>query len=321
MLEINRTHLDDCLNVLKIIDENSIDSLVTDPPYGISYQNNEWDKILPNKDIWSETLRVLKPGAFGVVFSSVRLMHRLMIDIEDSGFIIKDVLFWSYLNGMPKNRNISLDIDKELNIESNIIGEYKYKQGYVKGGSDTYKVDSKLKKEANSELGKKYKGSGLGLKPAYEPIILIQKPIECDNLAQNIIKYSTGVLNLEECRIPYLKNEKKVGHNPHDLGRVPSNIIRIDEFEDDLDKFFLIPKVRQKADKFNNHPTIKPIELIEHLVNLTSFKNQTVLDPFAGSGTTGVACINTKRNYIMMEREKEYYDIINKRIEETLNKY
>lgn len=110
---------------LNNIDDNSIDAIITDPPYGISYQNNYWDKDLPNKKIWENSLKKIKPGGFCLVFSSVRLMHRLMVDLEDSGFTIKDVLFWSYLNGMPKSRNVGLMIDKELNIESKKIGEYK----------------------------------------------------------------------------------------------------------------------------------------------------------------------------------------------------
>ena len=302
---------------LSPLSENTVDALITDPPYGISFQNHEWDKSLPQKQIWEDSLRVLKSGAFGLVFSSIRLMHRLMVDLEDSGFIIKDVLFWVYLNGMPKSRNISLDIDKELGIESKVVGKYNYIQGYKKGGVKNYYSDNKkLKCEPNSELGIKYKGAGLGLKPAYEPIILVQKPIEKGlNVAQNVIKYGTGVLNIEQSRIPYAKGEGKVGHNPHPNGRVSANIIRTDNFEDGYDKFFVVPKVRQSAEDFNNHPTLKPIELMHHLVKLVSFENQTVLDPFMGSGSTGVSCLALKRNFIGFELEKEYYEISQRRLE------
>lgn len=302
---------------LSLLSENTVDALITDPPYGISFQNYEWDKSLPQKQIWEDSLRVLKSGAFGLVFSSVRLMHRLMVDLEDSGFIIKDVLFWVYLNGMPKSRNISLDIDKELGVESKVVGKYNYVQGYKKGGAKNYYSDNKkLKYEPSSELGIKYKGAGLGLKPAYEPIILVQKPIEKGlNVAQNVIKYGTGVLNIEQSRIPYAKGEGKVGHNPHPNGRVTANIIRTDNFEDGYDKFFTVPKVRQNAEDFNNHPTIKPIELMNHLVKLVSFENQTVLDPFMGSGSTGVSCLTLNRNFIGFELEKEYYQISQRRLE------
>jgi site-specific DNA-methyltransferase (adenine-specific) len=311
---------------LSPLSDGSMDSLITDPPYGISFQNYEWDKALPQRQIWEDSLRVLKSGSFGLIFSSVRLMHRLMVDLEDSGFIIKDVLFWAYLNGMPKSRDIALDIDKELGIESKVIGKYNYVQGYKKGGAENYRVanhDSdteKLKYEPSSELGIKYKGAGLGLKPAYEPIILVQKPIEKGlNVAQNMIKYGTGALNLEQTRIPYAEGEGKVGHNPHPNGRVSANILRTDKFEDGYDKFFAVPKVRQNAESFNHHPTLKPVELMQHLVKLVSFENQTVLDPFMGSGSTGVACFELKRNFVGFELEKEYFEISQKRLEMVEN--
>jgi len=184
---------------LKEVEKNSLDAIITDPPYGISFQNNHWDKALPKKEIWENSLECLKPGAFGAVFSSIRLMHRLMVDLEDTGFIIKDVLFWSYLNGMPKSRDIALDIDKELGVKSKKVGTYKYVQGYKKNGADTYSLkngEAKSKLIPASATGITYKGSGLGIKPAYEPVILIQKPIEKKlSVAQNIIKYGKWLVN------------------------------------------------------------------------------------------------------------------------------
>ncbi len=304
---------------LSPLSDGSIDALITDPPYGISYQNHDWDKTLPKKEIWTDSLRVLKSGSFGLVFSSVRLMHRLMVDLEDSGFLIRDVLFWAYLNGMPKSRDMGLSIDKELGVESKTIGKYNYVQGYKKDGAENY-YSEKEKQEPISHLGQKYKGAGLGLKPAYEPIILVQKPIEKGlTVPKNIIKYGTGALNLEETRIPYSKGEGKVGHNPHPKGRVAANILRTEDFEDGYDKFFAVPKVRQKAEYFNNHPTLKPLELMQHLVKLLSFENQTVLDPFMGSGSTGLATRLLKRKFIGFELSPEYYKICQKRLEMNEN--
>jgi site-specific DNA-methyltransferase (adenine-specific) len=305
---------EDCRNMAKL-NANSIDAVITDPPYGISYQNHYWDKDLPNKEIWEQCLRVLKPGAFALVFSSIRLMHRLMVNLEDVGFNIKDVLFWVHTNGMPKSRNIAVEIDDILGVESKIVGEYKYVQGYAKGGKENYYVDNKKYiKEPVSELAKRYIGAGTNLKPAYEPIILIQKPMDKANIAENVVEYSTGVLNFEETRIPYEKGEGKVGHNPHPKGRVASNVIRTVELKDGYDKFFTVPKVRQYADDFNNHPTLKPIELMEHLVKLVSFAEQKILDPFMGSGSTGVACLNSERKFMGYEISEEYYAIAQKRL-------
>jgi site-specific DNA-methyltransferase (adenine-specific) len=301
---------------LSEIKDNSIDAVITDPPYGISYQNNYWDKDLPNIQIWQDCIRTIKPGAFCAVFSSIRLMHRLMVDLEDCGFIIKDVMFWAYLNGMPKSRDIALDIDKELKVESKKVGTYKYVQGYKKDGADSYKnINEKNRFEPASELGILYKGAGLGIKPTYEPIILIQKPIEKNfTVAQNIIKYGTGALNIEQTRIPYEKGEGKVGHNPHPDGRVTPNILRTDDFKDGYDKFFAIPKVRQHADDFNNHPTLKPVELIHHLIKLLTWENQIILDPFMGSGSTGISSLILNRSFIGYELDNDYFQIAKKRI-------
>lgn len=304
---------------LEELSDNSIDCLSTDPPYGISFQNNYWDKDLPDKKIWSDCLRAMKPGAFGCVFSSVRLMHRLMVDLEDSGFRIKDVLFWVSFNGMPKSRDVSLEIDKELGHESHEVGTYNYVQGYKKEKNVRYYAENNKKiLKATSDIGITYKGAGLGLKPAYEPIILVQKPTEKGlTIAQNIIKYGTGALNLENTRIPYENGESKVGHNPHPLGRVPSNIIRTERFEDGYDKFFVVQKVRQHADEYNIHPTLKPVNLMVHLLKLTSFDNQVVLDPFMGSGSTGLACLDINRQFVGYELDREYFEIALKRIENS----
>jgi site-specific DNA-methyltransferase (adenine-specific) len=297
----------------------SIDALITDPPYGIAFQNHAWDKNLPDKKIWEQSLRVLKCGAFGLVFSSVRLMHRLMVAMEDSGFVIKDVLFWASLNGMPKSRNVALEIDRELGVDSTVVGKYKYVQGYKKGGSENYYVaGEKRKLEPASDLGKKYNGAGLGIKPAYEPIILIQKPLASKlTVAQNMIRFGTGALNLDETRLPYAAGDGKVGHNPHPKGRVAANIIRADAFDDGYDKFFLVPKVRQHKDDFNSHPTLKPVMLMQHLVKLVTFEGQTVLDPFMGSGSTGVAATQLRRGFVGYETDEKYFEIARKRLNEA----
>jgi site-specific DNA-methyltransferase (adenine-specific) len=305
----------DCLGLHEVKDE-TIHAIITDPPYGIGFQNHDWDKQLPNPKIWDDCFRVLRPGAYACVFSSVRLMHRLMVNLEDSGFRIKDVLFWVYLNGMPKTRDIALEIDEALGIESEVIGKYNYVQGYRKGGADHYKTPTdKWKYKPGSDLGKFFEGSGLGIKPAYEPIILVQKPMKKGlNITQNLLKYGTGVLNLEETRIPYEDGEGKVGHNPHPKGRVTANLLRTESWEDGYDKFFLIPKVRQSAEEFNHHPTLKPVNLMQHLVKLISFPQQIILDPFMGSGSTGVACLELERSFIGYEIEEEYLSIARKRL-------
>ncbi len=312
-----KIYLKDCSG-LEEVESSSVDAIITDPPYGISYQNHYWDKDLPDKQIWADCLRVLKPGAFALVFSSVRLLHRLMVEIEDTGFVIRNILFWAFLNGMPKSRNIALEIDSESGVKSKVIGKYNYVQGYKKGGADSYRnKDEKPKYEPASRSGKKYKGAGLGIKPAYEPIIMVQKPLERKlTVAQNVIKYGTGVLNIDATRIPYARGEKDVGHNPHPGGRVTSNILRLEEFKDDYDKFFVVPKVRQHAEDYNYHPTLKPVDLMLHLTKLVTFEKQVVLDPFMGTGSTGLACIALNRGFIGYEKDPGYFKIAKKRFKE-----
>ena len=314
-----KIYLKDCTG-LEEIENGSVDAIITDPPYGISFQNNYWDRELPDKQIWTDCLRVLKPGAFALIFSSVRLLHRLMAEIEDSGFLIKDILFWAFLNGMPKSRNIALEIDALSGVESKVVGRYSYVQGYKKGGAGNYKNNfEKFKYEPASQSGKRYKGAGLGIKPAYEPIIMVQKPLEKKlTVAQNVLKYGTGVLNIDAARIPYAKGEKNVGHNPHPGGRVTSNILRTEEFADGYDKFFVIPKVRQHAEDYNYHPTIKPVDLMQHLTKLVTFENHLVLDPFMGTGSTGIACKALKRGFIGYENDPGYFKIARKRFKEYL---
>lgn len=312
-------HNESCYG-LRPIEDDSVDALVTDPPYGINFQNHAWDKALPDARIWSDSLRVLKPGSFGLVFSSVRLMHRLMVNLEDAGFIIRDVIMWGYLNGMPKSRDVSLDIDRALGVPSQEIGHYQYVPGYrtakrKQGSGDHYLAgDRKKKLSAASPEALPYRGAGLGIKPCYEPIILVQKPPAAGRtIAENLLAHGTGALNLEETRIPLPPGESPVGHNPHPLGRVCANQVRTVSLCDGYDKFFMVPKVRQHKDSFNHHPTVKPVALMDHLVKLVSFSGQLVLDPFAGSGSTGVAALGRNRRFLGYEIKKDYFDIMEKR--------
>lgn len=326
-LHYHRIYNQSCYG-LSEIEQESIDAAITDPPYGIGFQAHEWDKALPDAQIWQDCYRVLKPGGYALVFSSIRLMHHLMLDLEKANFRIKDVLMWAFLNGMPKSRDVGLDIDKELGVESTKVGTYNYVQGYKRGGADNYYATSqrtnqdrgdeekKYRYEPASEEGKNYQGWGMGIKPCYEPIIMVQKPLPSGtNVAQNMLKYGTGALNLEDTRMPYEAGEEgKVGHNPHPKGRVTGNVLRTDPFEDGYDKFFLVPKVRQHADDFNHHPTKKPVKLMEHLVKLVTHEKSTVLDPFTGSGSTGVACVNQQRKFVGFEKDTDYAVIAEKRI-------
>lgn len=297
---------------LEGIANNSVDAIITDPPYGIKLE--KWDE-LPHPIIWSDCFRVLKPGGYLLCFSSIVFQHVFTKNLIDAGFDFKDVILWVYLNGRVPPINIDKKIDDHLNIEREVVGEYNYKQGVPNSKkSDTYTHTKKSVKTKASEASQAWSGFGTGLKTAYEPIIMVQKPIEQGlSLAENILKYNTGAINLEKTRIPYDEGEKKVGHNPHPIGRVMPNIIQTENFGN-YEKFFFVGKVRDGKKTQNNHPTVKPTLLMDQLVNLVSIEGQTILDPFMGSGSTGVSSINNQRNFIGFEEIEDYFKISQRRL-------
>lgn len=311
---------------LKELENNSIDAVVTDPPYGINLE--DWDK-LPDTQIWTDCFRVLKPGAFLFCFSAIKFQHIFTTNLLNAGFEFKDVLLWTYLNGRVPPINVDQKIDKHLGIDREIIGQYHYSQGSPNSNKkNSYKSSSSKTKP--SEESKIWNGFGTGLKTSYEPIIVVQKPLE-GTLAENLLKYKTGALNIDATRIPYEEGEDKVGHNPHPLGRVLSNIIQTESFGDyekyfninhnnenitnDYDNFYFFGKVRDGKKTGNIHPTKKPISLMECLNKLATLEGQTILDPFMGSGSTGVAALKLQRKFIGYEMKKEFFDIANSRLD------
>lgn len=287
---------DNSYEYIKSIRSNSIQGIVTDPPYGINFKNLEWDKEYPSVDFWKECNRVLIKGGYALVFSSIKGLSKAILNLEEAEFEFVDILLWVYLNGMPKINNLGVQIDKKLNIESTAIGTHKYLNGYGDKLSDgTYTLKNKVKYKAASEIGKKYEDSGISLKPAYEPIILVKKPFN-SSIVDNILTNGVGCINFTETKI---ENEGE--------SRIPSNIIRTDLLEDGYDKFFYIKKCRGEGEDKRVHPTQKPIELMKHLVGLITYEEQTILDPFMGSGSTGKACISMNRSFIGIEKDKEFF--------------
>lgn len=303
---------------LSELEDNSIHAVVTDPPYGINLE--EWD-TLPDIQIWQDCFRVLKPGGYLLCFSSIKFQHVFTQNLLNAGFEFKDVLLWAYLNGRVPPINLDQKIDSLLNNERDIIGEY----NYVQGSPNSHKKDSytaKTKKTKATEDSEKWVGFGTGLKTAYEPIIMVQKPFEL-SLAENVLKYQVGALNIDATRIPFAIGESDVGHNPHPLGRVMSNIIQTEHFGDyekyfnvdnELDHFLFYSKVRDGKKTGNIHPTKKPVQLMQQLIKLVTIENQIVLDPFMGSGSTGVAATLLNRNFFGYEKENDYFNIAENRL-------
>jgi site-specific DNA-methyltransferase (adenine-specific) len=196
---INLLH-GDCLEQMKTLDDNSVDSIVSDPPYGISFMAKKWDYDVPSVEVWKEAMRVLKPGGHALIACGTRTQHRMVVNIEDAGFEIRDVVSWIYGSGFPKSLNI-------------------------------HKKDERCPD-----------GWGTALKPACEFFTLCRKPLSEKTIAANVLKWGTGGINIDGCRVETEENcsRKKslvkdtaagfgkgvaMGGNGHDAGRFPANLI------------------------------------------------------------------------------------------------
>ncbi len=324
----------DCLEGMKLIDDNSIDSIVTDPPYELGFMGKKWDStgIAYNVELWQEALRVLKPGGHLLAFGGTRTYHRMACAIEDAGFEIRDQIQWIYGSGFPKSMDISKAIDKKLGAERKVVGTRKVSQSDLGQSSGWNKLDTSkgvyyYTASATPEA-QEWEGWGTALKPANEPIVLAIKPISEKTIAENVMKWGTGGLNIDGCRIES-GGEHKRAYQPtnHERGvygkqtafqpsnkegRFPANVILDEEAGRMLDKqqegvirFFYCAKASKKErGEGNTHPTVKPIILMEYLIKLVTPKNGITRDIFEGSGTTAIACINTNRKYIGFELDK-----------------
>ena len=310
---------EDCLVAMqKLIDDGvQVDSIVTDPPYHLQsivdrfgkegsapakhgtdgafaraskgFMGQEWDggDIAFRQETWELALKLLKPGGHLLAFSASRNYHRMAVAIEDAGFEIRDQLMWLYGSGFPKSHN---------------LGD----------------------------------GWGTALKPAHEPIVMAKKSIEGTN-KNNREKYGTGGINIDGCRVGLSEGDdprlggkgtwKTLGmaknvygdyegreNGSSELGRFPANVMH-DGLQEDWARYFYCPKVsKSERGEGNTHPTVKSQELMKYLCRLVTPKGGTVLDPFMGSGSTGMAAKDEGFEFIGIEREKEYFEVAEKRI-------
>jgi site-specific DNA-methyltransferase (adenine-specific) len=342
--------------MLGAIATESIDAIVTDPPYELTaarpggrsaatrgavmrgFMGLEWDAtgIAYDPALWRECLRVLKPGAHLLAFGGTRTAHRMVCAIEDAGFEIRDSILWIYGSGFPKSKNL--------------VGA---RQGW-----------------------------GSALKPAHEPIVLARKPLAERTLEANVARYGTGALNIDACRVPapegsvvrvaHFESGAKRGFGgglkggsrtePQRLGRWPANVIhdgsdevlaafpeapgQLAPAKNDGDsqgnavygalkhvtrepepradcgddgrtaaRFFYCAKA-SRADRGtgNSHPTVKPTALMAYLCRLVTPPGGTVLDPFTGSGSTGVAAVREGLRFVGIEAQAAYLEIARQRI-------
>jgi len=191
----------DCLEIMRGMDDNSIDSIVTDPPYEIGFMSAKWDNtgIAFNPDLWREALRVLKPGGHLLAFSGSRTYHRMAVAIEDAGFEIRDQIMWLYGSGFPKSLDVSKAIDKAAGSKRAVIDEVKIRKddgtNYALGHSGNLTSLEPITTEAQQ-----WQGWGTALKPAHEPIVLARKPL-IGTVAANVLEHGVGGLNIDGSRV------------------------------------------------------------------------------------------------------------------------
>lgn len=188
--------LGDCLDVMAAMEPNSVDTVITDPPYGLAFMGKDWDHGVPGAHFWQEVLRVCKPGAMLLAFGGTRTFHRLTCAIEDAGWEIRDVMMWLYGSGFPKSHNLAVAFDKQNGMPHRGIGFTT--AGYTP--SATVPGGAHGPHSPSSDMGKVWQGYGTALKPAWEPIILAMKPLD-GTFAQNAERWGVAGLNIEGGRI------------------------------------------------------------------------------------------------------------------------
>lgn len=372
-----KLYLGNCLDHLEFMPDNSVDSIVTDPPYGLSFMGKKWDYDVPSVAIWAECLRVLKPGGHLLSFAGTRTQHRMAVNIEDAGFEIRDMVSFLYDTNETAQALIESLTQEQLKLLDATFG---------RDGMLAWTYGSGFPKSHN--LKDDWEGWGTALKPALEPITVARKPFK-GTVAANVLEYGTGAINIDGCRVPFAgeqdereskqKNKhgdfgsgpmsnkvfgeyKKDRDNYDPTGRWPANLIHdghdevvalfpessvtgkrsaksqsakvngtnwltgnheSTEYTDQgsASRFFYCAKASKKdRGEGNNHPTVKPTELMAYLCRLVTPPGGTVLDPFMGSGSTGKAAQREGFRFVGIEMDPEYLAIAEARIRHEANK-
>lgn len=328
----------DSAKELKKIKDDTIDAVVTDPPYGIEFLSKDWDSNTGAVEIWSECLRILKPGGFLLAFSAARTYHQLATNIESVGFEIRDQIMWLYASGFPKAQQI-----KDF-------------PGWKTQLKPAHEPICMARKPVEGAQYKNMAKWGVGALNIDATRIPYENTKDLDTYVNNIrgpLERSTATagerIGMHESQTGFRVQKGKVGRDFYtpDLGRFPSNVIgEVEGYQ----KFFYCPKVSRKernigcedieakplfkarhkdakalgswADKRdqahkNNHPTVKPVELMKYLVRLVTPQGAHIIDPFAGSGSTGMACKELGRSFTGIELDRGYCEIAEQRIAAT----
>lgn len=381
----------DCRDVLDDYPDNTFTSVVTDPPYGISFMSKGWDKDVPGSEYWERVLRVAKPGASMLCFAGTRTLHRMGTAIEESGWVIRDCIMWVYGSGFPKSHNISKAVDKVKGAK--FRSEPAKGVGFMNTNDDGWNNTRNrlVMVSEKSADGKLWDGYGTALKPAWEPVILAMKPLD-GSFSSNALNHGVGGLNIDGCRVGYgvggskpryIPNNKNnvygssmgggdwvnvngrwpanfvlshsegcklVGYktvegkvinrfkdgakpfgggagHPYDTEKFPDSSVPIYDCVDDcpvgmvdfqgsgVSRFFYTTKAnkRERGD-YNKHPTVKPLAMMNYLIKLVTMpRNNLILDPFSGSGSTLISCSLNGVKSVGVELDRNYAEIARKR--------
>ncbi len=196
----------DCLSVMRDMPDCSVDSICTDPPYGLKFMSSHWDYDVPAVEIWAECLRVLKPGGHLLAFSGTRTQHRMVVNIEDAGFEIRDMIAWVYGSGFPKSMDVSKAIDKAAGAEREVVGQKDV--GPDMRGGNFKTSEGRMVADITApftDAARQWEGWGTALKPAHEPICVARKPFT-GTVANNVMQYGTGAINIDGCRVETTDN-------------------------------------------------------------------------------------------------------------------
>jgi site-specific DNA-methyltransferase (adenine-specific) len=353
----------DCRELIATLDDESVASIVTDPPYELGFMGKKWDNsgIAYDVTLWSECLRVLKPGGHLLAFGGTRTYHRMACAIEDAGFEIRDSIVWLYGSGFPKSLDVSKAIDKAAVIWRGRAGQTQTRNDAM-AGPNYERTD---KGAAATDAARQWDGWGTALKPAHEPIVVARKPL-VGTVAANVQQHGTGAINIDGTRIA--TNDRFGGGargasgfaagydgdgwtHGSERGRWPANVITDGSIDAEWARFFYSAKASKaernagldglplvhgsaitgrkigsagaknggyagtsETPKQNIHPTVKPLALMRYLVRLVTPPGGTVLEPFAGSGTTLAAAILEGFDAIGCELTEDYLPIIEGRI-------
>lgn len=308
----------DCLDSLKKIADNSIDSVVTDPPYGISFMGAKWDYSVPSQAIWGECLRVLKPGGHLLSFASTRTQHRMAVCIEDVGFEIRDMLSWVYSSGYPHGKNLGSGFHSALKPAVEPITMAR--KPFIGSLSENFSVNGT---------------GGLNIDGCRVPVEKLDGALDAVDLT-DLGRFPSNLIHDGSDEVlsffPDSKGQHGINRGSEEIKKSKNGIygamkrsgfrISRNETGKNASRFFYCPKTQKKdrhsgmdGEETNNHPTVKPGDLMQYLVRLVTPPGGIVLDPFNGSGSTGKAAIREGFRYIGCELSEKYIEISRKRID------